>query len=80
MRRVIRQNLAWAGLYNAVLIPLAMSGRLTPVWAAAAMVTSGLLVVANALRLQGRAPAAGSPSPEGARSLPGLPAEAVGGA
>jgi Cu2+-exporting ATPase len=53
MRRVIRQNLAWAALYNAVLIPLAAWGRLTPVWAAAAMVASGLLVVANALRLQG---------------------------
>lgn len=76
MRRVIRQNLAWAGLYNAVLIPLAMSGRLTPVWAAAAMVTSGLLVVANALRLQGGVQAAGSPSPANAP----VPAAAAGGA
>jgi Cu2+-exporting ATPase len=56
MRRLIRQNLAWAALYNAVLVPLAATGHLTPVWAAAAMVTSGLLVVGNALRLQGRAP------------------------
>jgi Cu2+-exporting ATPase len=52
MRRVIRQNLAWAALYNAVLVPLAAAGLLTPVWAAAAMVASGLLVVLNALRLQ----------------------------
>jgi len=54
-RAVIRQNLAWAALYNALLIPLAAWGKLTPVWAAAAMVGSGLLVVANALRLQARA-------------------------
>jgi Cu2+-exporting ATPase len=60
MRRIIRQNLVWAALYNALLIPLAASGHLTPVWAAAAMVASGLLVVLNALRLQrgGAAPLA----------------------
>ena len=58
MRRTIRQNLAWAALYNAVLIPLAASGRLTPAWAAAAMVSSGLIVVLNALRLQGAREAA----------------------
>ena len=70
MRRLIRQNLAWAALYNAVLIPLAAVGRLTPVWAAAAMVASGLLVVGNSLRLQGRgvpAPATPSPAPVEAR-------------
>jgi heavy metal translocating P-type ATPase len=64
MRTVIRQNLAWAGLYNAVLIPLAAAGRLTPVWAAAAMVASGLLVVANSLRLQGGAEPARRARPE----------------
>jgi P-type E1-E2 ATPase len=53
MRRVIRQNLAWAALYNAVLVPLAAFGRLTPVWAAAAMVASSLLVTLNSVRLQG---------------------------
>ena len=71
MRRLIRQNLAWAALYNVVLIPLAAVGRLTPVWAAAAMVASGLLVIGNALRLQGRsAPTAdteGPPAPAEAR-------------
>ena len=76
MRSVIRQNLAWAALYNAILVPLAMLGRLTPVWAAASMVASGLLVVANALRLQRAAPplrpgpAAGAP----ARAAAALPA------
>ncbi|HEY7723789.1 MAG TPA: heavy metal translocating P-type ATPase [Anaeromyxobacteraceae bacterium] len=61
-RRAIRQNLAWAAVYNAALVPLAAAGRLTPVWAAAAMVTSGLLVVLNALRLQ---PPRRLPAPEG---------------
>jgi Cu2+-exporting ATPase len=52
MRKVIRQNLVWATAYNALLIPLAATGHLTPVWAALAMVGSGLLVVLNALRIQ----------------------------
>jgi heavy metal translocating P-type ATPase len=76
MRTVIRQNLAWAGLYNAILIPLAASGRLTPVWAAAAMVASGLLVVANSLRLNaGVAPeSAAEPDVELALAGAGAPA------
>jgi len=49
--QVVRQNLAWAGLYNAACVPLAMVGWL-PAWAAGAgMALSSLLVVANALRL-----------------------------
>jgi len=76
MRRIVRQNLAWAALYNAVLIPLAMLGRLTPVWAAAAMVGSGLIVVANALRLQGAAPRA-RPAPAAGPLQPGIAAEAA---
>ncbi len=53
--RVIRQNLFWAFGYNALGIALAASGWLNPAWAAAAMVASSLLVVANSLRLQGDA-------------------------
>jgi heavy metal translocating P-type ATPase len=68
MRTIIRQNLAWAAAYNACLIPLAIAGRLTPVWAAGAMVGSGLLVVANALRLQGRT-AAAPPAAEAVQEL-----------
>lgn len=50
--RVIRQNLVWAFGFNAVMIPLAMAGRLEPMWAAAAMAGSSLMVVGNALRLR----------------------------
>lgn len=49
--RVIKQNLAWAFLYNLIGIPIAMSGNLTPVYAAVAMTASSLLVSLNSLRL-----------------------------
>ena len=48
---VIRQNLAWAALYNAIAIPLAAFGFVTPLVAAAGMSASSLVVVFNALRL-----------------------------
>jgi Cu2+-exporting ATPase len=49
--RVIRQNLGWALVYNAVAIPLAVSGHLSPLAAAVGMSASSLVVVGNAWRL-----------------------------
>ncbi|MBH9554096.1 heavy metal translocating P-type ATPase [Inhella gelatinilytica] len=50
-RRVVRQNLVWAAAYNAVAVPLAMSGSLPPWAAGLGMALSSLWVVGNALRL-----------------------------
>jgi len=49
---VIGQNLVWAFGYNALMIPLAIAGRVSPVVAAAAMAGSSVTVISNALRLR----------------------------
>ncbi len=49
--RVVRQNLAWAALYNAACVPLALAGWLPPWAAGLGMATSSLFVVLNSLRL-----------------------------
>ena len=54
LARVVRQNLAWAVAYNAVALPLAVTGHVTPLVAAAGMSLSSLTVVLNALRLTSR--------------------------
>ncbi len=50
-QRIIRQNLTWAVLYNALAIPAAAMGLVTPWMAGIGMSASSLLVVLNALRL-----------------------------
>jgi Cu2+-exporting ATPase len=51
---VIRQNLAWAVLYNVIAVPLASRGWIAPWMAAIGMSTSSLIVVLNSLRLRDR--------------------------
>lgn len=49
--QIVKQNLAWAAIYNATCVPLAIIGLL-PAWLAGlGMALSSLLVIANAARL-----------------------------
>jgi Cu2+-exporting ATPase len=50
--RVIRQNLAWASVYNLLAIPAAAIGLLNPWLSGVGMALSSAVVVANALRLR----------------------------
>ena len=52
-RSIIRQNIGWALAYNAGALPLAAMGFVPPYAAAIGMSASSLIVVFNALRLNG---------------------------
>lgn len=49
--QVIKQNIAWAVVYNLVCIPLAFIGVLSPWLAGLGMAASSIIVILNALRL-----------------------------
>jgi Cu+-exporting ATPase len=50
--RTIKLNLFWAFIYNIVLIPVAMMGKINPIFASAAMAMSSVSVVTNSLFLK----------------------------
>ena len=49
--KIIKQNLFWAFFYNALGVPLAALGFISPIFCAAAMGFSDFIVIGNALRL-----------------------------
>jgi Cu2+-exporting ATPase len=50
-RRIIIQNYLWAFGYNAIVLPLAVMGYITPYMAVIGMSASSILVITNSLRL-----------------------------
>lgn len=52
VKRVIYSNMFWAFIYNIIGIGLAITGQLTPIFAALAMVLSSVFVIGNSLRVK----------------------------
>lgn len=50
-RKILRQNILWALIYNIGILPVAMAGFVTPYIAAIGMSLSSLIVLLNSLRL-----------------------------
>jgi len=50
-QRIVKQNLFWAFFYNGIGVGFAAFGKLSPLFAALAMVTSSLMVLFNAKRI-----------------------------
>ncbi|SET81602.1 heavy metal translocating P-type ATPase [Thalassotalea agarivorans] len=48
---IIKQNYGWAFAYNAIVLPLAVMGYITPYMAVIGMSASSILVISNSLRL-----------------------------
>lgn len=49
--RIVKQNFAWAFGYNAIVLPLAVCGFITPYMAVLGMTASSIIVVTNSMRL-----------------------------